>query len=157
VKVASEKTCSTALPSPSCLPPLRERRGDLQPLIDGLLEKANRIGAEEEPGYKSKTLSPGARRLLLAHPWPGNVRELENTLMRATVWMREGVISEQAMRAALDESGPPAALTLQQGFNLDEQPCSSQPALPATGARADERKQESGCGPAGAQQQADIQ
>lgn len=82
-------------------PPLRERQGDLGPLIEALLEQANAIATSEEPAYERKKLSPGAKKLLLAHSWPGNVRELENTLMRATVWTEGTTISEADMRAAL--------------------------------------------------------
>ena len=67
------------------LPPLREREGDLALLIDRLLEKLHR---ELGMSAQRKTLSPGARRLLLQHPWPGNVRELEATLVRALVWSK---------------------------------------------------------------------
>jgi len=106
------------------LPPLRERQGDVGLLIDALLDKANELGAGEEPGYLRKSLSPGARNLLLNHPWPGNVRELENTLMRATVWTEGAAIREQDARAALvgvgiSASTQPFAPALGSGFDLD--------------------------------------
>jgi DNA-binding NtrC family response regulator len=106
------------------LPPLRDRKGDLGPLVDSLLEKANAIGAQEEPGYKRKALSPGARNLLLNHGWPGNVRELENTLMRATVWTEGSTIEERDARAAImsvgaSDTGAIASRPLGDGFELD--------------------------------------
>lgn len=106
------------------LPPLRERKGDLQPLIDTLLDRANQVGVEEEPGYQRKTLSPGAKNLLLNHHWPGNVRELENTLMRATVWTTATTITERDLRQAfLGTSGSDridaATIPLGDGFELD--------------------------------------
>ncbi len=108
------------------LPPLRDRGGDLAPLIERLLRLANELGALEQPGYQRKGLSPGARNLLNNHRWPGNVRELENTLMRATVWTEGATIRERDMRAALlDESASePGALAgqpLGDGFELDAQ------------------------------------
>jgi transcriptional regulator with GAF, ATPase, and Fis domain len=108
------------------LPPLRERKGDLQPLIDALLDKSNLKGKKEEPRYRSKTLSARARNVLLNYPWPGNVRELENTLMRATVWSDEAVLSEQDVRGALFQSstgpagGVPPLPELGPGFKLNE-------------------------------------
>jgi transcriptional regulator with GAF, ATPase, and Fis domain len=108
------------------LPPLRERKGDLRPLIDALLDKANAKGKREEPRYQAKTLSPGARNVLLNYGWPGNVRELENTLMRATVWSDEAVLSEADVRSALFQgstsalSGAGALTELGPGFKLNE-------------------------------------
>ena len=72
------------------LPPLRQRHGDLSPLIDCLLAKANAEALLDQPGYESKKLSRSGRNVLIGHSWPGNVRELENTLVRAAVWS-EGV------------------------------------------------------------------
>ncbi len=67
------------------LPPLRERPGDLTPLIDHFLAAANRKFADQ-PGVEQKTLSPQARNLLLRHVWPGNVRELQATIDRLVLW-----------------------------------------------------------------------
>ena len=64
---------------------MRERTGDLGPLIDGLLLTINAQSAEE-PGYVRKRLSAGAKNFLIQQSWPGNLRELENTLRRAAVW-----------------------------------------------------------------------
>ena len=56
------------------IPPLRERREDIEPLATFLLA---RVGARQGRALR---FSPDALRLLLEHAWPGNVRELENTL-----------------------------------------------------------------------------
>ncbi len=56
------------------IPPLRERREDIEPLATFLLA---RVGARQGRALR---FSPDTLRLLLAHPWPGNVRELENAL-----------------------------------------------------------------------------
>ncbi|KPN71899.1 sigma-54 dependent transcriptional regulator [Neisseria sp. 83E34] len=58
------------------MPPLREMREDLGPLIFRLLNKY-RVG---ETAYK---LSPKAQDALLSYSYPGNFRELENILERA--------------------------------------------------------------------------
>jgi DNA-binding NtrC family response regulator len=56
------------------IPPLRDRREDIEPLATFLLA---RVGARQGRALR---FSPDALRLLLKHPWPGNVRELENAL-----------------------------------------------------------------------------
>ncbi|MEJ2186897.1 MAG: sigma 54-interacting transcriptional regulator [Gemmatimonadota bacterium] len=56
------------------IPPLRERRDDLELLITHLLDA---IGRQRSRALR---LSPGAMRTLMAYDWPGNVRQLENAL-----------------------------------------------------------------------------
>jgi len=59
---------------PIDLPPLRERREDIEPLANHLLARvAERRG-------RALRLSPDALRALIGYSWPGNVRELENAL-----------------------------------------------------------------------------
>lgn len=67
------------------MPPLREREGDMDPLIDGLLARINQQSAKE-PGFTQRKISAEAKNLLMRQLWPGNVREMENTLRRAAVW-----------------------------------------------------------------------
>jgi DNA-binding NtrC family response regulator len=86
------------------IPPLRERTGDLGLLIDTLLDQVNRE-ASAELAAKHKTLSAGARNLMLTHPWPGNVRELVNTLRRSVIWSDGATITAEDAREALLPSG----------------------------------------------------
>ena len=98
------------------LPPLRERTGDLGLLIDGLMDQINEE-SRQEPDYSPKTISPGARNVLLNHSWPGNVRELKNTLLRAAVWTAGETITELDMREALfDNPHPKSDNILDQPF-----------------------------------------
>ena len=92
------------------VPPLREREGDLGPLIDGLLARVNQTSAGE-PGFREKKLSPGARNLLLHHAWPGNVRELQNTLQRAAVWSDGETIGAEDIEEALLPMRPPQGIS----------------------------------------------
>jgi DNA-binding NtrC family response regulator len=62
------------------LPPLRERKSDIPPLVSHFLEKYG-----ESYGKEVKGLAPGTLQALLAHDWPGNIRELENAIERAVV------------------------------------------------------------------------
>ncbi|MDP4858181.1 MAG: sigma-54 dependent transcriptional regulator [Desulfobacterales bacterium] len=68
---------------PLKIPPLRERRGDIQLLARHFCETYGRMNGRQA------VVSETAMDLLLRHSWPGNIRELENTIERA-VLMGEG-------------------------------------------------------------------
>lgn len=103
------------------LPPLREREGDVDLLIDYLLAQINADEAEK-PEAQHKTISPEARRLLHAYGWPGNIRELYHTLLRASIWSESALVGHaDIQRSLLDIRGvDPGILnrTLGQGFDL---------------------------------------
>ncbi|MEY3285195.1 MAG: hypothetical protein RIR86_3208 [Acidobacteriota bacterium] len=105
------------------LPPLRERGADIGLLIDHILTRLNRESEQLDLGRKS--LTPGARNLLLGHDWPGNIRELQNTLLRASVLAHQERIGEKEVREAiLRPSGKRDDGVLNRrlgnGFNLPE-------------------------------------
>lgn len=79
---------------------LRDRHGDLNPVINHILENINRK-FEGRPDWKHKILSAGARNLMHQHPWPGNVRELYNTLSRAAILIASETIEIDDIREAL--------------------------------------------------------
>ena len=85
------------------VPPLRERRSDLEPLIDGLVEQLYADGAYQL-GVEHKRLSPQAKALFLRHPWPGNVRELRNSILRALIWSPGKDVGLEDAKAALSSS-----------------------------------------------------
>jgi len=60
------------------VPPLRERKDDIIPLADFLLDKHSTDELAPE-------LTPALQQALLMHHWPGNVRELENVIRKLTV------------------------------------------------------------------------
>lgn len=62
------------------LPPLRERREDIIPLVVHFIART-----AKQHSLPSRPLAEDARRALLAHDWPGNVRELRNCVERALV------------------------------------------------------------------------
>jgi PAS domain S-box-containing protein len=65
------------------IPPLRERRKDIQPLIISMIQKYN-----QEYGRSAQDISPEALNRLTAYEWPGNVRELQNYIGRAMLNMK---------------------------------------------------------------------
>jgi len=69
------------------VPPLRERREDVSLLVSHFVERMSR-----DMHLGRVTVSPAALSALGTYDWPGNVRELENTLARAMVVTRGGVI-----------------------------------------------------------------
>lgn len=62
------------------LPPLRERRDDIEPLAEYYL---NLFSSQMKKPVTA--ISPEARELLMAYSWPGNVRELKNIIERAII------------------------------------------------------------------------
>jgi two-component system response regulator AtoC len=63
------------------VPPLRERPGDLAPLVGRLIRRLN-----ARLGKNIRGVDEQALEALQAHPFPGNVRELENLLERAMIF-----------------------------------------------------------------------
>jgi DNA-binding NtrC family response regulator len=73
---------------PIYLPPLRERREDIEPLVVFFL---NRYA--EQNRREMRRVHAEAMRLLRDHDWPGNVRELQNYVERAVILGKGGELS----------------------------------------------------------------
>ena len=71
------------------VPPLRERREDIPPLIAHIMANI--------PGGDHADLAPETIELMMKHDWPGNVRELRNVIERA-VLLSETPVTEAAFR-----------------------------------------------------------
>ncbi len=70
------------------IPPLRERKDDIFPLIEFFIEKYSK-----QNGKKKLEISKEAADQLLKYNYPGNVRELENIIERAVVLARSNIIT----------------------------------------------------------------
>lgn len=81
------------------LPPLRERRSDLEELSQHFL----RLNCEKL-GKPCLSFSEESRRLIESYHWPGNIRELENAIERAVILCEEPVISPDLLSIELDVS-----------------------------------------------------
>ncbi|RMH19681.1 MAG: sigma-54-dependent Fis family transcriptional regulator [Gemmatimonadetes bacterium] len=84
---------------PITLPPLRERREDIPPLVHHFVDKLR-----DRTCSRVTQVSEEAMRVLCAYDWPGNVRQLENTVERALV-MAEGEVLEAGDLPALRSNG----------------------------------------------------
>jgi DNA-binding NtrC family response regulator len=69
------------------VPPLRERKEDIAPIADVLLQNLNK-----KHGTRVTGVDPEVLEQLNRHDWPGNVRELRNTLERAVIMAGRGHI-----------------------------------------------------------------
>ena len=69
------------------IPPLRERKEDILPLVEFFIEYYNNKFRKSISGIADDT-----RRLLLNYDWPGNVRELKNAIERAMILEDEPVL-----------------------------------------------------------------
>ncbi len=82
------------------IPPLRERKEDILPLVDFFIERYNRKFKKSVRGISEET-----RRRLLAHDWPGNVRELKNSIERAMILEDEPLLRPVYLPFSVSESG----------------------------------------------------
>ena len=82
---------------PIALPPLRDRKGDVEALTTFFLTKY-----AEETGKCIRGISGDAMLRLEAYPFPGNVRELENIVERAVVLCQGEMVEEADLELASD-------------------------------------------------------
>ena len=80
------------------LPPLRERKEDLQPISEALLGELNR-----KHECRVSDLTPEVMEAFNRYHWPGNVRELRNVLERAVILAGEGSIEVKHLPAFLQD------------------------------------------------------
>jgi two-component system response regulator AtoC len=76
------------------LPPLRERRGDIEDLSSYFLDYYNR-----KYNCRAKALSPELIGVLQKYHWPGNIRELENLMKRYVILGSEEAITSDLVAA----------------------------------------------------------
>src|SRR5207249_5059841 len=83
------------------VPPLRERKQDIPPLVTFFVKQfAQQLGKSEPE------ISPEAFQKLRDYSWPGNVRELQNAMEYAVVLARENLIGVKELPA--EAQLPPA-------------------------------------------------
>jgi DNA-binding NtrC family response regulator len=82
------------------VPPLRDRRSDIPPLVEAFLDELARANA-----VPRKAIDPAALEALTEYAWPGNVRELKNVLESVLVssagdWIRPEDLPPAIVREA---------------------------------------------------------
>jgi DNA-binding NtrC family response regulator len=91
------------------IPPLRERKEDIPPLVSTFLKRF-----AQELGKPEPQIGPEAFQKLLDYSWPGNVRELQNAMEYAVVLSRQSKITVKELPA---EVQLPAVLQQTQSSN----------------------------------------
>ncbi len=80
------------------LPPLRERKEDIPPLVQHFIDKFN-VNLKK----KISGVSEEALKLLVNYSWPGNVRELENVIERAMNLSQQEMILPEDLPKSLEQ------------------------------------------------------
>jgi DNA-binding NtrC family response regulator len=100
------------------IPPLRERRADVGPLVSHFLARLGPV--HDRP---DAVLDPVALRLLESYEWPGNVRELKNAIEHALVFAKEALLRAEdfsgILRSALGAHGPGGPLRSLEDIERD--------------------------------------
>ncbi len=98
---------------PIQLPPLRDRRDDIELLAEHFLSQQNK-----DQGT-SKEFSRAAMERLRTHNWPGNVRELRNVVQRAFI-MAEEDIGLDSLPLGVVEEAQGSSLAMKVGTSIAE-------------------------------------
>lgn len=98
------------------IPPLRERKEDVLPLIDYFIEKYS-----NENNKQNLSLSKEVVDSLLKYNFPGNVRELENIIERSVVLSRNDVITLNDLPNVVKGFKAEKEVTLKEDGTLVEQ------------------------------------
>jgi two-component system, NtrC family, response regulator HydG len=105
---------------PIHLPPLRDRKNDIQDLTKYFIDKFN-----QQYNKKITGLEPEATELILAHNWPGNIRELENVIEHAFVIETKTQLSTaslpESLTSRVEASEPAIGLTTDLCDDADEE------------------------------------
>src|SRR6185369_14418821 len=89
---------------PITIPPLRNRRDDIPPLVDFFIAK-HIAGANRT----IKGLTAGARNLVMSYTWPGNVRQLESAIERAILLCEGNEITVEDLPIEIRQEGTSSA------------------------------------------------
>ena len=122
---------------PIFLPPLRDRKNDMDNLVNSFVGKFNKLH-----GKKIIGISPEALNCLKKYGWPGNIRELENVVEYAFIWENENRIQlkslpEKVLAAAGLVAAPPQPKTSEGDMDLEDAEMGGDDAQMLTGISGD--------------------
>jgi DNA-binding NtrC family response regulator len=101
---------------PIMLPPLRERREDIQALVKYMIKKFNKIH-----GKNIKLIRDDALEALKNHSWPGNIRELENVIEHSFIIESGEEVTIGSLPAHFSQRGATLA-EIDEGESIDVKP-----------------------------------
>ncbi len=85
---------------PICIPPLRERLNDIEPLVANCIERFNDMyGTRFESGLSHRVITK-----IQGHDWPGNIRELFNVIERSLIHKGKGELRPEDIIFANESS-----------------------------------------------------
>lgn len=103
---------------PIRIPPLRERKGDIPPLVEHFLKKYSGLFNKEV-----REMSTYAMKVLLDYDFPGNVRELENIIERGVAMESSNIILPESLTLSAHRQGQ------QKKADQVSEPCFQEDAL----------------------------
>jgi len=89
---------------PIVIPPLRNRRDDIAPLVDFFIAKHS-AGANRQ----IQGVTASARNLIMSYSWPGNVRQLESAIERAILLCEGEEIGVEDLPVEIRQEGTSTA------------------------------------------------
>jgi formate hydrogenlyase transcriptional activator len=99
---------------PITLPPLRERRQDIRPLVEHYVEVFS-----SRMGKRIENIPDEFVKAFESYSWPGNVRELQNVIERAVILSNDGLLPNLLRPTRVDSVVAfPASRTLREAERL---------------------------------------
>ncbi|HEX7177836.1 MAG TPA: sigma-54 dependent transcriptional regulator [Pyrinomonadaceae bacterium] len=84
---------------PLTLPPLRERRDDILPLVEHFIRRFN-----QKLNRRVQGVTPKAEAVLQSYEWPGNIREVRNVVERAVILCSGDLVHASDLPLGREES-----------------------------------------------------
>ena len=97
------------------LPPLRQRREDIEPLVDYFVRNNAR-----ELGKRIHGIEKEAMDALKSYHWYGNVRELQNVIERAILITEDGIIKPEHLPDNIREDRSSAGSALSDKLSIED-------------------------------------
>ena len=97
------------------VPPLRERKEDIDLLAASFLDTFN-----QEDGKRIEGFTPAARKAMFSYSWPGNIRELRNAVEASVVLAKGRMIDVDDLPPQIREGKGESSISLSLPITMDE-------------------------------------